>query len=612
LTGGLNPTERTIVVGVSFVLAIVASIVLFRTGVPLVPVASTTLVVPLVLGASALRFRTALLLSSGIAAAGVLLLVFSQIRSPIPLTLLFVSYVGVGGAIGWFNERKTRKRAKWRQSKTLKSHYDEEIFETALNAFHFIDREGTVLRRNEASRTAIGYATKRSIQVTEYVHPEDLDAMKTELIRLFERGEVRGVKLRFVSEARTAFPVELRGTRITERLAVLEACDRSKEAALERRFMETEARYRILIESAIDTLDSGIVLTDPRGEVLWANATVGRFFGIDRDRLIGVDARRARSRYIGAFENAQSLAKVMEDAITKRERIDSMTCHVRPTLGREERVLEYRSIPIEANQGRGGRIDHFIDVTQLKRLEESLRENARHLEQTNEKLEQFSYVVSHDLKEPLRTIEAFSNILLEDYAEKLDEEAKEYLHTLKRMSARLQDLIKDLLVFARIHAEAASFERINTLRLLEEIREDLDVRLRGVNLHVATDLPPIKGRRVRIGELFSNLIANAIKYNDKALPTVRVGWTKDGRSDMATFYVEDNGVGIESRYQEQIFGLFKKLDRWEDSEGTGAGLAICKRIVEEHGGRIWVNSEVGRGSRFFFTIPRAREVESNA
>jgi len=139
------------------------------------------------------------------------------------------------------------------------------------------------------------------------------------------------------------------------------------------------------------------------------------------------------------------------------------------------------------------------------------------------------------------------------------------------------------------------------------------VRLQGVNLQVADDLPPVKGNKVRIHELFSNLIVNAIKYNDKALPTVRVGWQKESRNNgMVTFFVEDNGIGIEARYQERIFGIFEKLNPREDVEGTGAGLAICKRIVEEHGGKIWVNSEVGKGSTFFFTIPRAREVESNA
>ena len=610
MANGLNPTERTIIVGVSFVLAVVASVVLDHAGLALSPVVAATFAVPLVLGASALRVRNAVLFSAAVAAAAVLLLVLSGVAAPAILAPLFVGFTSAGGGIAWMNERRRRQRAKWRQAKSLKSHYDDEIFETALNILHFIDREGTVLRRNEASRTAIGFATKRSIQLMEYVHPESTDTMKTELIRLFERGEIRGVKLRFISQDRKTFPVELRATKLTERLAILEACDRRKEASLERRLMETEARYRILIEKAIDTLDSGIIITDQRNEVVWANATMGRFFGIDRDRLIGVDAKRARSRYVGALENAQSLSEVMEEAIGSKTRIDSMTCRVRPTLGREERVLQYRSIPIESDRGR---IDHFIDVTELKRLEENLLEKKRNLERSNEKLEEFSHVVSHDLKEPLRTIETFSGFLLEDYEDKLEEEGIDYLNTLKRTSSRMRQLINDLLSLASIHMDATSFERLNTQRILEEIQEDLEVRLRGVNLQVAPDLPAVRGSKVRVSELFSNLIVNAIKYNDKALPAVRVGWQKEGRDNgMVTFFVEDNGIGIETRYQERVFGIFEKLNPREDYEGTGAGLAICKRIAEEHGGKVWVQSEVGKGSTFYFTIPRAREVESNA
>lgn len=613
MASGLNPTERTIIVVIAFIIAMVMSVTLQRAGMPPIPLVAATFALPLVLGTRALRLRAALLLAAGLGMVEIILLLLFGVSTPGVLVGLFVAYLAVGAVFGWLNERKRNRQAKWRHAKALKDRHDKETFEPALNIFHFIDREGTALRRNEASRTLVGYRTKRSLQLTEYVHPEDVDRMKAELIRLFEREEIRGVKVRYITEERKAFPVELRGTRVTERLAVLEARDRSKEDELERRMMETEARYRILIEKALDMLDSGIIITDQRHETLWANATVGRFFGIDRDRLIGVEAKRARSRYMGAFEEAQSFAQAVEKAVESGERIDSMTCHVRPTLGREERVLEFRSIPIDADRGRKGRIDHFIDVTELKRLEATLREKTENLEKSNEKLEEFSHVVSHDLKEPLRTIETFSGFLLEDYEDKLDEEGKDYLSTLKRTSARMRQLINDLLSLASIHMDTTSFERINTQRLLEEIQEDLEVRLHGVNLQVSDGLPPVKGNKVRIGELFSNLIVNAIKYNDKALPAVRVGWQREAKGNgMATFFVEDNGIGIEARYQERIFGIFEKLNPRRDVEGTGAGLAICKRIVEEHGGRIWVNSEVGKGSTFYFTIPRAREVESNA
>jgi len=613
LTSGLNPTERTIIVGVLFIVALVISIVLYRTGLPPEPIVYLTFAVPLAFGARALRTLGALYLAAAISAVGVSLLLVFHVHSPVWITLLPITYLSVSGMIGRFNERRLVRRAMWQQPRSLKDRYDEEIFEPALNILHFVDREGTVLRRNEASRTAIGYLTKRSLQLTEYVHPVEISKMKTELIRLFDRGEIRGIETRFVMEDRKAFPVELRGTRINERIALLEARNRTKEVEYQRQLSETEARYRRLIEEAVDTLDSGIILTDRKREVIWANATIGRFFGIDRDRLIGVDAKRALSRYVGAFEEAQSLAKVMEEAIDKSERIDSMICHVRPTLGRKERILEYRSIPIETERYKGGRIDHYIDVTEMKRLEESLREKTKNLERSNEKLEEFSHVVSHDLKEPLRTVETFSGFLLEDYADRLDEEGIEYLNTLKRTSSRMRQLINDLLSLASIHMDTQSFERVNIQRVLEEIQEDLEVRLRGVNLQLTDDLPAVKGNKVRVGELFSNLIANAIKYNDKALPMVRIGWQKEARKNgMLTFFVEDNGIGIESRYQQRIFGIFEKLNPREDYEGTGAGLAICKRIVEEHGGEIWVNSEVGKGSTFYFTIPRASEVETNA
>lgn len=614
MASGLNSTERTIISSVSYVVALVVSIVMDQAGILLTPVVFIAFAFPFFFGTRTLRLRGALLVSAGIAATGMGLLLAFQ-REAITAWIVFpVVYMAVGALVGRLNERRQAKRALWQQPRSLKDRYDEEIFEPALNVFHFVDREGTVVRRNEASRTAVGYPTRRSLQLSEYVHPSETTKMKAELIRLFDRGEIRSIETRFVSEDRKSFPVEIRGTRISERLAIIEARDRSKEAELQRQIMETEAPHRRLIEDSIDTLDSGIILTDRKREVIWANATIGKFFGIDRERLIGVDAKRALSRYVGAFEDAQTLSKVMEEAIDRGERIDSIVCHVRPTLSRAERILEYRSIPIETDRYKGGRIDHYIDITELKQLEESLREKTRNLERSNEKLEEFSHVVSHDLKEPLRTVETFSGFLLEDYEGKLDEEGVDYLNTLKRTSSRMRQLINDLLSLASIHMDTKSFERINTQRMLEDIREDLEIRLRGVNLQVADNLPPVRGSRVRIGELFSNLIINGIKYNDKALPTIRVGWQNDARSNSnsATFFVEDNGIGIESRYQERVFGIFEKLNPREDYEGTGAGLAICKRIVEEHGGTIWVESEVGKGSTFYFTILRASEVDTHA
>jgi len=608
LANRLNPVEKALLVVVAYVIAILAVVLLTSSETPPEWLVATAVAVPLVLGTAWTTLRGGLVLSAATVVVGaVLLLTRFQGRSlALPTSLLLVD-LGLGLAITLAVHRRERRRERWRRAKSVLEPYDDQIFEHAMNALHLVDKEGTILKRNEASRTMIGFPTKRSLALAEYAHPEDLDALKVELARLFERGEVRDVKARFISEKRTAIPVELKATRVTERVAVMEAADLSQQAELRRRLAETEARYRDLIEEAVDTLDSGILITDRTGQVVWANKAVGRFFGIDRDRLVGVDTPKALSRYVGAFEDADAFRRAVEDASRNGGRIESHTCRVRPGASRDERVLEYRSTPIETERYQGGRIDHYIDITKIKQLEQGLLEKTDHLLKTNEKLEQFSHVVSHDLKEPLRTIEAFSGFLVEDYADRLDEEGVGYLNKLRTTSKRMRELIDDLLKLARIRLDSASFERINLNRVLEEVKEDLEARLRGVSLQVEPDLPAVRGNKTWVRELFANLISNAVKYNDKALPTVHVGSVRDGKeTGCIPFFVRDNGIGIEARYHERIFGIFEKLNPREDYEGTGVGLAICKRIVEEHKGGIWVESEVGTGSTFYFTLPKAQ------
>jgi len=615
VTSRLNQTEKIVISIVTYGVAILAVILLFVSGFRSAGLVFAVLAVPLVLVSTTLMLRGGIILALATSAMAAPFLIFELHQTGLFLAFLAMSLV-IGGGIGFVNQRREARKDRWRRAKTLDDRFDDQIFEAALNIIHFIDKDGTILKRNETSRAVIGYPTKRTLQLSEYVHPDDTDQMKAELLRLFERGEVRDVKLRFISQDRNIIPVELRATRVNERVGVMDARDLRRQVELERRVMETEARYRYLIEEAVDTLDSGIIISDKKQQVVWANEMIGKFFGIDRERLIGIDIRRAFDRYVNVFEDSQELRARVDHAIKTRERIDPYTCRIRPSMGREERILEYRSIPIETDRYKGGRIDHYIDITKIKQLEEGLLEKTRKLEKSMEKLEQFSHVVSHDLKEPARTVEAFSGFLIEDYQDKLDEEGVDYLQRMKRAAGRMRELINDLLNLSSIHMDRASFERVNVQKVLEEVKDDLEIRLRGVNLQIDNDMPVVRGSRIRIAELFSNLITNAIKYNDKALPTLHVGHLKESKkSGMCTFFVQDNGIGIEERYQERIFAIFEKLNPRDDYEGTGAGLAICKRIVEEHKGEIWVESEVGKGSTFYFTIPRAdarREVEINA
>lgn len=611
-----NAVERVIIVVVAYGIAILTAVLLRLAGYDPFGFIVVACAIPLAIGASSLGLRGGLALALVTWLIGLPFLLTGSQGTPGFLLTFLATNLAVGGGIGLVNNARKARRGKWQRAKSLDRDYSNEIFENSLNMIHFIDKDGNILKRNEISRDTLGYQSDRSLQFAKYVHPDDVSSTKLELARLFERGEIRDVKIRFISQKRAVIPVEIRATRATQRVAIVEACDLRQRVELERRLMETEAVYRYLIEDAIDTLDSGIIITDRKRQVVWANKTIERFFGIDRDSLIGIDGLRALSRYADVFEDSKDIQQAVKEAFEKGGKIDSCACHVRPGPKRTGRSLEYRSIPIATKRYTGGRIDHYIDITRIKQLENGLREKTTRLEQSNEKLEEFSHVVSHDLKEPLRTLEAFSGFVLEDYADRLDKEGVGYLKTLKKSSARMRALINDLLKLSSVRMDTSSFERINIQRLLEEIGQDLEVRLKGVNLQIADNLPAAIGSKTRITELFSNLIVNAIKYNDKALPTVRVGYLEEsGNRGMTTFFVQDNGIGIESRYQERIFGIFEKLNPKEDQEGTGAGLAICKRIAEEHKGKIWVTSEVGKGSTFYFTIPKATgrsEVKNSA
>jgi PAS domain S-box-containing protein len=256
------------------------------------------------------------------------------------------------------------------------------------------------------------------------------------------------------------------------------------------------------------------------------------------------------------------------------------------------------------------------DVSETKRLANALRSKAvelvranDQLRRINQELEEFTYVVSHDLKEPLRTLEAFSTFLATDYGSLLAGDGQEYISHLRQASRRLGRLIDDLLTLSR------TGRVINTPRpfawpaVVQTVLGDLHdlIARKGAVVRVSEPLPAVMGDPERVMQLLANLISNALKYNKTPQPEVVVGALEPAAGEdpaFVTLYVRDNGIGIDPAHHEQIFRIFRRLHHRDEIEGTGAGLAICKRIVEAHGGRIWVESQLGKGATFLFTLPR--------
>jgi PAS domain S-box-containing protein len=256
------------------------------------------------------------------------------------------------------------------------------------------------------------------------------------------------------------------------------------------------------------------------------------------------------------------------------------------------------------------------DVTARRRLESELTEKNERLAHTieelsrrNKEMDEFTYVVSHDLQEPLRTLIAFSDFLNRDYGDRLDADGQEFVRHIVEAARRMRTLIHDLLSLSRVGKVTADFAPVDLNRLVDVVRSDLAelIRSRGAKVRVAGTLPTVWGDRARLGQLLANLVTNGLKYNENAEPAVELA-ALDGApvpGTWVTLAVRDNGIGIDPQFHARIFQLFRRLHTHEEYEGSGAGLAICEKIVQAHGGKIWVESEPNKGSAFFVSLRKA-------
>ena len=244
----------------------------------------------------------------------------------------------------------------------------------------------------------------------------------------------------------------------------------------------------------------------------------------------------------------------------------------------------------------------FNDITKRNRAEEALRKSTEELERSNKDLAQFAAVASHDLQEPLRTVSGFLQLLEKDYGDRLDEKAKSYVGYAVDGVKRMETLIRDLLAYARVGTGGREPSPTDASAALGQALDNLLATIRETGAEITQgELPTVRVDAPQLVQLFQNLLGNAIKFRGPAPPKVHVDACRDG--DGWQFSVRDNGIGIDAKFQTQIFDIFRRLHTRKQYDGTGVGLAVCKRIVDRHGGRIWVESQPGEGATFHFTLP---------
>jgi len=412
---------------------------------------------------------------------------------------------------------------------------------------------------------------------------------------------------------------------------------------------ESEIRYRTLFEQS----PLGVLSIDPETALpIEFNDAAHRQLGYSRQEF----ARMRISDYEAAEESAETRKRIEK---VLREGQDTFETKHRTKEGEIRNVLvSVKNIKLS---GKNVFLATFNDITERKQAEEELEKHRQHLEalveqrtaqlqksmadleRSNRELEQFAYVASHDLQEPLRMVSSYTQLLARRYQDKLDADANEFITFAVDGANRMQRLINDLLAYSRVGTRGKPFEPMDCNSALGQALVNLSVAIEDNNALVTNDeLPTVMADEAQLVQLFQNLIGNAIKFRSEEPPRVHISARLDtetrGRGDAETrrhgdaetrghgdaetrghgdsprhpitasprqwvFSVRDNGIGIDPQHHERIFVIFQRLHNRDEYPGTGIGLAICKRIVERHGGRIWVESEVGKGSTFYFTIP---------
>lgn len=506
------------------------------------------------------------------------------------------------------NEELLQEIAQRKQAeKTLRER--EEFFrllsENMTDMIAVVDRDGRRLYNSASYKNVLG--DPEGLHGTDSfadIHPDDQDRVKAIFRQTVESGEGQRAEYRFLLHDRSVRYVESQGNVIKDESGkVLKVVVVSRDMT-ERKLAESELSR---LATAVEAAAEAIIITDADESIVYVNPAFEHLTGYSKDEVVGRTSRSLKQGDADLTEYHRAWDRLKQGiawtgALTDHRRDGS-------PFSAEETIA-----PIRDYQGSLiGFVAVIRDITERQQAEEKIHRmneelesrvarRTTELESANKELEAFSYSVSHDLRAPLRAIDGFSRILLDDCSEELSDEARRLLGRVRHNTRQMGDLIDDLLAFSRLSRHALT--KVETShrdivdRALIDLREERKDRVISVKIG---DLAPSLADPALLKQVYLNLLSNAFKFTrDAESAEIRV---QSEKMEGATVYsVRDNGVGFDSRYDDKLFGVFQRLHRAEDYEGTGVGLAIVQRIVQRHGGRVWAKSDPGKGATFYFTL----------
>lgn len=358
-----------------------------------------------------------------------------------------------------------------------------------------------------------------------------------------------------------------------------------------------ERKLQVISETVLDA----IISADGKGCVVYVNGSAATMFGYSRDELIGMPLTIIMpERYRNLHETG-----IRRFSATGQTKIIGQTIEV---AGLRKDGTEF---PVEISltnwNSDGNQFFTAVirDISGRKNAELELQRWTAELERSNSDLQQFAYIASHDLQEPLRMIASYIQALQEDYAGKFDENGEEYMRIIVESSLRMRKMIEDLLEYSRVGYHLDKMEDVDCSKLLVQVCELMnDVTTKNCARITHNHLPVVTAHGVLLARLFQNLLSNALKFRSEAQPEIHI--SAADRGSHWEFSFNDNGIGIDMKFKDKVFVVFQRLNQHSRFPGTGIGLALCKKIVENHGGKIWFESEPGKGATFFFTIAKQK------
>jgi PAS domain S-box-containing protein len=502
------------------------------------------------------------------------------------------------------HERQRRIESECRQA--------EEKFRLAVeacpNGMVMADNAGRIVMANAEIERMFGYSRQELIgQSIDILVPSRTCPMQPQFRSEFvahpqSRIMGEGRELSGLHKAGNEFPVEVRLNPIetTDGLMVLNVIvDVSERRRVDAEKKIAQEQFRLAVEAC----PSGMVMVDRAGQIVMANAEIERMFGYARQELIGqsIDILvppRARATH------PQFRSEFVASPGTRAMGVGRDLSGLRKD-GREFPV-EVALNPIETSTGLVV-LSVIVDISERKAAEQALAQQTKELQRSNAELEEFAYVAAHDLQEPLRMIASYTELLCQRYEGRLDEKADKYIHYAVDGAKRMQRLINDLLTYSRVGTPGKPPQPIQSGAVLSRVLQSMRDKLEEAQADVVCGvLPMVRADETQLGQLFQNLISNALKFRSERLPRIKLGAVD--RNGEWIFSVEDNGIGIDRQYADRIFQMFQRLHERGKYEGSGIGLAIAKKIVQRHGGRIWFESLLGAGTTFYFTLPDVRGV----